>query len=680
MRCSFDVLLLLFNALVASPSLSSTTRGCVVLDSSAEREAKEEEEPVSVVMLRRWLIDRCAALKEYSDVTLHECSLVQSTQVSNRSNSHCLSTERWSDDPTQSSQLNTRSSRSFQQLLHLLASWSMSNPPKSTIEHAIKAWVDDHRELILLSIVLPIGTLYGWYMQFQLWWTAPDASKHSERVKRIQAAVKSAIASKQQQSLRTNRNSSSSLNTRSSDKSLSRQVVMDDLRAILEVDTKQMRVRIEPFVTTAALATHLDKKYGLQVANTIEMNAATWGGLVLATGMTTHAHHEGLIHDVVTAFEVVTASGELVRATADNEHADLFRALPWSHGTLGLLVGMEMRLVKSPKYVKLQYRVFKDQDIQGAYLDRYRKQLTAGDEASPYYLEGQIFSARDAVLIEGHAATQQDILQFPVNDIAWYYKPFFYRHVESFLQTNQDGYTELIPNLSYLLRHERSMCMTMGSIMPTANDWRFRWLFGWMMPPNMNLLKNSRPPEERQRSMRTQVYQDMAVPETKMKDFLQYLEQEFSVYPLLMYPCKVIDRGGFVRLPRNHGKPYQGIPETGYYLNLGIYGIPKPIRSGNTKYPTVTKVREVEQYVRDNGGFLHTYVDVFSTKEEFEQMFDHTLWRQVRKVYDPTGVFPEIYDKIKPELDPLSFLSEEEEWISQATTDKGCSNGSKKQN
>jgi delta24-sterol reductase len=59
------------------------------------------------------------------------------------------------------------------------------------------------------------------------------------------------------------------------------------------------------------------------------------GGLVMALGLTTRSHNAGLMHDIVEAYEVVTAAGELIRATKDNEHSDLFHALPWSHGTLG---------------------------------------------------------------------------------------------------------------------------------------------------------------------------------------------------------------------------------------------------------------------------------------------------------------------------------------------------------
>lgn len=41
---------------------------------------------------------------------------------------------------------------------------------------------------------------------------------------------------------------------------------------------------------------------------------------------------------------------------------------------------------------------------------------------------------------------------------------------------------------------------------------------------------------------------------------------------------------------------------------------------------------------------------------------DHTLWREMREKYHANGAFPTIYEKVKPEVDPLRFLEEERSW------------------
>jgi FAD/FMN-containing dehydrogenase len=61
--------------------------------------------------------------------------------------------------------------------------------------------------------------------------------------------------------------------------------------------------------------------------------------------MTTHSHVCGLVADTVLEWELVLSSGEVVVAAADGAHSELFRALPFSHGTLGLLVSLRLEVV-----------------------------------------------------------------------------------------------------------------------------------------------------------------------------------------------------------------------------------------------------------------------------------------------------------------------------------------------
>jgi delta24-sterol reductase len=40
------------------------------------------------------------------------------------------------------------------------------------------------------------------------------------------------------------------------------------------------------------------------------------------------------------------------------------------------------------------------------------------------------------------------------------------------------------------------------------------------------------------------------------------------------------------------------------------------------------------------------YADSYHTREEFEEMFNHTMYREVRRQYECEGAFPEVYDKV----------------------------------
>lgn len=63
----------------------------------------------------------------------------------------------------------------------------------------------------------------------------------------------------------------------------------------------------------------------------------------------------GLYQETVVSYDVITGDGNLVHATAKNEHSDLFYCLPWSHGTLGFLVALELKIIPVKPYVHMRY-------------------------------------------------------------------------------------------------------------------------------------------------------------------------------------------------------------------------------------------------------------------------------------------------------------------------------------
>lgn len=79
--------------------------------------------------------------------------------------------------------------------------------------------------------------------------------------------------------------------------------------------------------------------------------------------MTTYSHKVGLYQEAIVSYEVVTADGNVITVTDSNEHSDLFYCLPWSHGTLGFLVGLTLRIVKVKPYVHMEYIPVGDRHI-----------------------------------------------------------------------------------------------------------------------------------------------------------------------------------------------------------------------------------------------------------------------------------------------------------------------------
>lgn len=130
--------------------------------------------------------------------------------------------------------------------------------------------------------------------------------------------------------------------------------------------------------------------------------------------MTTHSHKVGLYQETIESYEVVLGDGSLITASRSSNE-DLYRALPWSHGSLGFLVALTLKIVKVKPYIKLSYIPVKGEED---YCDTIR--LLSGDTSKDYpvsdYVEATIFSRDAAVVMTGDYSDYNPNL--PVNHIS----------------------------------------------------------------------------------------------------------------------------------------------------------------------------------------------------------------------------------------------------------------------
>ena len=216
----------------------------------------------------------------------------------------------------------------------------------------------EYRAYVLTAIGLPAGMVLDTALRVRNFFyerlgTAPQ--DHDLRVHKVQDQVRrwNAQPDAERRPMCTDRKTWMNLSTRFEPKHLWHRIQMGALRDVLSIDEKKGTVRVEPLVTVGQITRYLLPK-GYMLAVTLEIEDATVGGLAMAVGMTTHSHKVGLLQETVVAYEVVLADGTRVNATAE-ENAELFHALPWSHGTLGLLVGLELRIIPVKPFVHLTY-------------------------------------------------------------------------------------------------------------------------------------------------------------------------------------------------------------------------------------------------------------------------------------------------------------------------------------
>src|SRR3546814_4149847 len=85
-------------------------------------------------------------------------------------------------------------------------------------------------------------------------------------------------------------------------------------------------------------------RHGLIPLVVPQLRTITLGGAVTGLGIESTSFRNGLPHESVLEMDILTGAGEVLTATADNEHADLFRTFPNSYGSLGYATRLRIEL------------------------------------------------------------------------------------------------------------------------------------------------------------------------------------------------------------------------------------------------------------------------------------------------------------------------------------------------
>jgi hypothetical protein len=223
-----------------------------------------------------------------------------------------------------------------------------AKPYKDSLETAVGHFVTEYRGIFVVIFLLPISfladcmfALSHWYMLYGR--RAATPKSHSVRVQRVQRQIKDA-RSQGVTKMCTARPAVFAMSFREGlYKSQWAKIDLNDFNHVLEVNPSKRTVRVEPLVSMGQITSTLIPK-GWTLAVTPELDDLTVGGLIMGFGIETSSHRFGLFQHIVKAMEVVLPNGEWKRCSPE-ENADLFYALPWSHGTLGFLVAAEVEVI-----------------------------------------------------------------------------------------------------------------------------------------------------------------------------------------------------------------------------------------------------------------------------------------------------------------------------------------------
>lgn len=512
----------------------------------------------------------------------------------------------------------------------------------------LKDLLTKHRGLVIFLFAVPVSFLFQLAQDIRNWYfrTFLATNKlHKQKIQKICELVQQ--TDKEGKMLCTARAAWKTMSLRKATYKDGCIQIPIDLKNILELDHEKNTVRVEPMVTMGDMTHYLISK-GYALAVQVEMDDLTVGGLCMGIGIETSSHKYGFLYETIKAYELIAADGTLLRATA-TENPDLFHALPMSHGTLGFLVAVELEVIPVKKYMKLNY-------LPCHSMEDFNTQLASLAEAkpAPSFIEGLAFSASTGVVMTGEM-TDKIGPDGKLNRINRWYKPWFYSHVQTFLETG--SVTEYIPLRHYFHRHTPSVFFQMKMLIPFANRWWYRWLFAWLGAPKISLMKYSMTKELRKKAFANRVTQDLVIPIKDLNEAITKADQYFGIYPLWICPVRIFNHDLFEGLIRNP----QTNDKSELFVDVGIYGISPRVK--NTDWNSVKTGRKLEAFTQQKGGFHMLYADIFMKKKEFESMFSHDLYRAARTKYGADSAFPEVYTKVIPEdwLINLEEVAEEEQ-------------------
>ena len=514
------------------------------------------------------------------------------------------------------------------------------------------------RWLVIIPVVLPLSFLWARFHLLRAWVQsmirgATTEKKHDIKVADVQAQIRARDPTTDGM-ICTARPTFWSVSNRSPlyKKKQRYEVNLSTLADIVNVDLENMRVKMEPYVDMGHLTSTL-LPLGVCVPVVPEYDDLTVGGLVCGYGIEGSSHKYGLFYDEVIEMEVVLANGNVVTATRDNDHSDLFFAIPWSYGALGMLVSVTMRLIPIKPYMKVTYYpVAGTIDEMCKAWDHF---LVPAHKPWAEYVEGLIYSStRGVIMTADYVDEDEAIKNGPINRMSYWFKPWFHKHVlHNILEPSTDGspVVEYVPTRDYYHRHTRSLYWEADLLVPMGNQPWFRYLLGWMMPPRVSFLKMTSTPAMHEYYTSRFIAQDILVPLRKTADCMKLMHDEFDIYPIWLCPHRVFKtrRGTMLDCEPDYDagdELAQGdTKEAQMFTDVGIWYTPGHILRGE-QFDAAAASHTLEQWLIENHGYQTLYAVTELNETDFWKMFDKTLYEKCRKRYGAVGNFMDVYYKV----------------------------------
>ncbi len=359
-----------------------------------------------------------------------------------------------------------------------------------------------------------------------------------------------------------------------------------------------------------------------------QLRTITLGGAVTGLGIEAASFRNGCPHESVLAMDVLTGSGEVVRAVPGGEHSDLFFGFPNSYGTLGYALRLDIELEPVQPFVALRHIRFGNYPDLAAAIARI---TTDGshDGQRVDYLDGVVFAPDQMYLTLGSYAQSGTASDYTGGHI--YY------------QSIRARATDTLTINDYLWRWDTDWfwCSAAFGVQNrfVRRVWPDRYkrsdVYWKIIAADRRWQLSSRFDRLRGRAAKEIVVQDIEVPVEALPEFLDFFDRRVGISPVWVCPLRQ-------RQADRHWSLYEFEPQT-TYVNVGFWS---RVPTGHGEDPQAGRVnREIEKKVTELGGRKSLYSTSFYSREEFYEIYGGSTYARLKGRYDPHSRFPDLFEK-----------------------------------
>ena len=377
---------------------------------------------------------------------------------------------------------------------------------------------------------------------------------------------------------------------------------------VLAIDPERMTADVEGMTTYEVLVDET-LRYGMLPAVVPQLKTITVGGAVSGLGIESSSFKFGLVHETVEQMEILLGDGRLMTCSC-RENPDLFFGFPNSYGTLGYALRLTVRLIPAKPHVHLVHTRFSGPE---AYFARVAEMCA---QSGADYLDGTIFSCDEMYLTEAGFVDEAPA----TSD---------YTYMDIYYQSIQRKREDWLTAKDYIWRWDTDWfwCSKHFYVQTPAIRRLAKWGLNSRTYQRIMRLSHKLMPDS---GGSESVIQDVDIPIGKAAEFFEFLFAEVGITPVWMCPFKTDPNRHWDLSPLHAAE---------LYVNFGFWDvIPSTHEKGYFN-------RKIEQKTVDLGGAKGLYSSAWYDESEFWTIYDHERYTELKRSYDPHGVFPDLYSK-----------------------------------